>query len=268
MRKLSPKFLAAMIAVGALPGSPLYEGDDNKVIEKALNDLEIYKKVRVDSLILENDFDLPYIKEPIPQKAFDLFLKVAKEVRKSFKGPIGIQVMEGNHMQALEIAKEADLDYLRVEAFVFAHVGGAGIIEGCAGKLLRRRKEMKAEHIKVFADVKKKHCSHGLTIDLTITDEIHQAEYFLVDGIIVTSKFTGINPKKSDLAAAKKATKLPVIIGSGMNPENIKDYLPLADGFIVGSTFRQDGEFLGETDPERVEKFMKKFKEERFSTIY
>lgn len=263
MRKLPPKFLAVMIAVRALPGSPLYGGNNNEVIKHALNDLKLYKKAEVDSIILENDHDLPYIKEPIPKKAFDLFVKVAEEVRKSFKGPIGIQVMEGNHIQALEIAKIADLDFLRVEAYVFAHVGGAGIIEGCAGKLLRRRKELNAEYIRVFADVKKKHCSHGLTTDLTITDEIHQAEYFLVDGVIVTSKFTGTQPKKNDLIKARNSTKLPILIGSGMNPENIKDYLPLADGFIVGSTFRKNGKFLEEIDIARLNKFVKKFKEER-----
>lgn len=263
MRKLPPKFLAAMIAVRALPGSPMYEGNNEKVVKQALMDLELYKKAEVDSVILENDHDLPYIKDPISKNAFELFVKVAKEVRKSFKGPVGIQVLEGNHMQALEIAKLTDLDFLRVEAYVFAHVGGAGIIEGCAGKLLRRRKELKAEHIKVFADVKKKHCSQGLTTDLSITDEIHQAEFFLVDGIVVTSKFTGTQPKKSDLVKARKATKLPILVGSGMEPENIKNYLPLADGFIVGSTFRKDGKFLEDIDPNRLNRFMKKFKEER-----
>src|SRR3990167_4367625 len=143
MRNLPPKFLAAMIAVRALPDSPLYEGDNKKIIKEALT----------------------------------------------------------------------DLDYIRVESYVFAHVGGSGIIEGCAGPLLRRRKEIKSEHIKVFADVKKKHSAHALTADLDITDEIMQAEFFLVDGVIVTSQFTGIEPKEDDLKKAKSITKLPVIIG-------------------------------------------------------
>lgn len=51
-----------MIAVWALPGSPLYEGNDEKVIKQALLDLKQYKKVGVDSIVLENDFDLPYSK--------------------------------------------------------------------------------------------------------------------------------------------------------------------------------------------------------------
>ena len=267
-RMLPPKFLAAMIAVSPLPGSPLYDRDDQKVIDQALADLEVYKKAGVDSILLENDHDLPYIQPPLDEKGIALMTEIVKEVRKRFDGPIGIQMLEAANIMSLEIAAEADLDYIRVEAFVFAHVGGSGIINGSAGKILRRRKELKAEHIKVFTDVKKKHGSHSLTIDLDIKDEIMQAEFFLADGVIVTSQFTGINPDKNDLIKAKSATKLPVIIGSGMTAENIQDYLPLADGFIVGSYFRKDGKFLEKLEPERLNKFMKVFVSARKSTLH
>jgi len=262
-RPLSPKFLAAMIAVLPLPGSPLYDGDDQKVMDQALLDLDIYKEAGVDSIIFENDHDLPYIQPPLDEKGIALMTEIVKEARQRFDEPIGIQMLEAANISSLEIAAEADLDYIRVEAFVFAHVGGSGIINGSAGKILRRRKELQADHIKVFADVKKKHGSHSLTSDLDIKDEIMQAEFFLVDGVIVTSQFTGINPDKDDLIKAKSATKLPVLIGSGMTAENISEYLPLADGFIVGSFFRRDGRFLEKLEPERLHAFMKVFLSER-----
>lgn len=258
-RVLPHKFLAAMIAVLPLPGSPLYKGDDQSVIDQALADLDHYKNAGVDSIILENDHDLPYIQPPLDEKAIALMTTISKEARKRFDGPIGIQMLEAANITSLEIAAEAGFDYIRVEAFVFAHVGGSGIINGSAGKIMRRRKELNAEHIKVFADVKKKHGSHSLTIDLDIKDEIMQAELFLADGVIVTSQFTGIHPDKNDLIKAKSATKLPVLIGSGMNLNNIADYLPLADGFIVGSYFRKDGKFLEKLEPERLHRFMELF---------
>ena len=185
--------------------------------------------------------------------------KIVKQARKQFDGPIGIQMLEAANLTSLEIAAEADLDYIRVEAFVFAHVGGSGVINGSAGKILRRRKELEAEDIKVFADVKKKHGSHSLTIDLDIKDEIMQAEFFMADGVIVTSQFTGVNPDVNDLVKAKEATKLPVLIGSGMTAENIAEYVPLADGFIVGSYFRKDGKFLENLVADRLRTFMKSF---------
>jgi uncharacterized protein len=266
-RTLPPKFLAAMIAVLPLPGSPLYDGNDSKVMDQALADLEVYKNAGVDSIIFENDHDLPYIQPPLDEKGIALMTKIAQAARERFDGPIGVQMLEAANITSLEIAAEADLDYIRVEAYVFAHVGGSGIINGSAGKILRRRKELQVEHIQVFADVKKKHGSHSLTIDLDITDEIMQAEFFLVDGVIVTSQFTGLNPDKNDLIRAKRATKLPVLVGSGMTAENIPEYLPLADGFIVGSHFRREGKFLERLEPERLQSFMKVFVSERKSLL-
>src|SRR5919109_4293481 len=263
VRTLPPKFLAAMIAVLPLPGSPLYDGDDQTVIDQAFADLEVYKEAGVDSILFENDHDLPYIQPPLDEKGIALMTEIVKAARGQFDGPVGIQMLEAANITSLEIAAEADLDYIRVEAYVFAHVGGSGVINGSAGRILRRRKELNAEHIKVFADVKKKHGSHSLTIDLDIRDEVLQAEFFLADGVIVTSQFTGINPDKDDLIKAKSATKLPVLIGSGMTPENIQEYLPLADGFIAGSCFRKEGKFLEKLEPERLHAFMRAFDSER-----
>ena len=237
-------------------------------MDHALADLDVYKRAGVDSILFENDHDLPYIQPPLDENGVALMTSIAKAARERFEGPIGIQMLEAANITSLEIAAEADLDYIRVEAFVFAHVGGSGIINGSAGKILRRRKELGAEHIQVFADVKKKHGSHSLTIDLDIKDEIRQAEFFLVDGVIVTSQFTGIHPDKNDLIKAKSATKLPVLIGSGMTAENIQDYLPLADGFIVGSYFRKDGKFLEKLEPERLNQFMRVFVSARKSVPF
>lgn len=259
MNLLPPKFLAAMVALRALPGSPLYDGNNKLILKQALENIEQYKKAGVDSVILENDFDVPYIKPPLPKEALELTTKIAKEIRKNFQGPIGIQLIEAANEEALEIAAKAKLDFIRVEGFVYGHFGPAGFIEGCSGQLLRKRKELHCEHIKVFGDVKKKHSAHAITADLDIADEVMQADLFLSDGIIVTGKFTGIKPNTEDLLKVKKVTSLPIIIGSGMTKENIEEYLSLADGFIVGSTFRKNGKFLETLDPKRLQDFMTTF---------
>ena len=259
MRQLPDKALMAMIAIKALPGAPKYNNNDNEIIESALADLEMYKEVGVDSVIFENDHDIPYGKPPIDEKAIDLMIKIAKLARNEFDKPIGIQILEAANEESLRIAGEADLDYIRVEAYVFAHIGNSGLIEGCSAQLQRKKKKWGYDKIKIFADVKKKHCAHSLTADLDITDEVKQAEFSMVDGIIVTSKFTGIEPDTKDLIKVKDATKLPIFIGSGFTKDNMKKYYSLADGFIVGSTFRKNGDFFEEIDSDRLDKFIQKF---------
>ena len=58
----------------------------------------------------------------------------------------------------------------------------------------------------------------------------------------------------------ERAVLASAIIGSGMTAENIRQYFPLADGFIVGSTFREEGRYLAMLDPARLRKFMRAFR--------
>lgn len=257
---LPPKCLAAMIAVPPLPGSPLYAGNPQQIFKEVLADLAIYQSANIKCVVLENSHDLPYMKPPLPGDAIIVMRQIAQEVRKRFDGLLGLQLLEAANETALEIAASAKFNFIRVEGYVFAHVGGAGLIEGCAGKLLRLRKKLKAESIQIFADIKKKHCSHALTGDLDIVDEAKQAEFFLVDGLIITGPRTGEAPDLQELKRVRKATKLPILLGSGMTPENISTYYSQADGFIVGSTFRKNGDFMEKLEPARLQKFLKKFR--------
>src|SRR4051812_12421529 len=104
MRVLPNKFLAAMIAVLPLPGAPRYGGDDERIVNQALSDLRHYLEAGVDAIVLENSHDLPYIKAPLPTRAIEVMNRVARDARKGFKGPIGIQMLEAANETALAIA--------------------------------------------------------------------------------------------------------------------------------------------------------------------
>ena len=263
MRVLPDKFFAPVIAVGPLPGSPRYAGSSRALINAALSDLESYMEAGAEVIVLENSHDLPYIKPPLDPHGLALMKRIAREARKRFKGPIGIQLLEAANEAALEIACEGDLDFLRVEGYVFAHVGGAGLIEGCAGQLLRKRASLGCKHVKIFADVKKKHCSHALTGDLDITEVVKQSEFFLVDAVILTGPRTGEPPNLKELRRVKESASVPVFVGSGINSKNVSSYMPLADGFIVGSALREGGKFLARLDPKRLRGFASAFHEAR-----
>ena len=259
MNELPDKALIAMIALRALPGAPLYDGDDQRIVDAALADLSEYKRAGVDAVLLENDFDLPYAKGPMPERAVEVATIVCKAVREQWSGPMGLQLLEAANEDALNVAHAAGLDFIRLEGFVYAHVGGAGIIDACAGPLLRQRARLGCNHIKVFPDINKKHCSHAMTADLDIALEARQAELFMADGLVVTGRFTGESADTSDLQAVRESTKLPVLIGSGMTAENVDELVPLADAFIVGSTFRERGEYLEKLNPGRLEHFVEAF---------
>ncbi len=249
-----------MIGLKPLPGSPGYTGSAQAIIDRALEDTELYLQAGVDALLIENSGDLPYIKPPLPDTDVQLVEDIANMVRIRSNKPVGLQLLEAANEQAMQIAARTRLDFIRVEGYVFGHMGGAGLIEGCAGKILRLRKSLRAESVKVFADVRKKHCSHAITGDLTISDHVQQADFFHADGIIVTGPRTGSVPLTGDLDACRSVTSLPVLTGSGMTADNLHAFIGLANGFIVGSTFRNNGQFLEELCPDRLEVFMEEFR--------
>ncbi|NBD39123.1 MAG: BtpA/SgcQ family protein [Verrucomicrobia bacterium] len=251
--------LISMIGLLPLPGSPGYGGDINAILEQAIHDAEVCQKNGTEALLIENSGDLPYIKPPLPAEAIGVVEAVAHALRGRFPGPVGLQLLEAANEQAMEVAARTGLDFLRVEAYVFAHIGGAGLIEGCAGRLLRLRRKLRADRIRVYADIRKKHCSHAITGDLPLEEHARQAAFFQADGLIITGPRTGAPPMVEDLRSAAEATRLPVLTGSGMTTENIGRFIDHADGFIVGSTFRRDGAFLGELEPERHRSFRQAF---------
>lgn len=99
--------------------------------------------------------------------------------------------------------------------------------------------------------------SHSITGDISLEETAKAAEYFLADGLIVTGNATGDPAKPADVAKVKTTVSLPVIVGSGVNCENVQDYLN-ADALIVGSHFKKDGKWFNELQENRINCFIDK----------
>jgi hypothetical protein len=147
---------------------------------------------------------------------------------------------------------------VRVEGYVFAHVADEGIIESDAGMLLRYREQIGAGHVKIFADVKKKHAAHAITADVNLAETAQAAEFSLADGVIVTGTSTGRQTEPKEVQAVAAAVGIAVLVGSGVTPENIGQY-PGADGFIIGSSVKRDGHWANAIDAARVQAMAKAF---------
>ena len=251
-----PKTLIGMIHVRALPGTPRHTGGIAPILDHALAEAETYRACGIHALMVENMHDIPYVQHPGPEIATAMAV-VAREVKRAHPQiPLGLQILAGANNEALSAALAAGADFIRAEAFVFGHVADEGYMDSCAGTLLRHRKAIGAEHIAIFTDIKKKHSAHALTADVDIVQTAHAAEYFLSDGLILTGAATGEAASADELRAVYAATQLPVLVGSGITADNLKTYLPLADAFIVGSHFKQDGHWANPLDPARIRRLL------------
>ena len=247
-----------MIHAGALPGTPASSERMEQILARAKEEALIYREAGVDMLLVENMHDVPYLKGRVGPEITAAMTLVGYEVKKASGLPCGLQILAGANIEALGAAKAAGLDFVRVEGYIFAHVSDEGLMEGCAGELLRYRRHIGAEDVLILADIKKKHASHALTADVDIVETARAARFFKADGVIVTGASTGEPADPGEVRRVKEALDIPVLVGSGVNPDNIESFINIADALIVGSFFKRDGLWSNPLDPERVKLLMQK----------
>jgi len=249
-----------MIHLQALTGTPKYQGDNTYIIEKALEEAHIYKKAGIDALMIENMHDVPYLKNDVGHEISSLMAIIAYQIKQETGLALGVQILAGANKAAMAVAFNSGADFIRAEGFVFGHLADEGYIDSNAAELLRYRKYIGAENIAVFTDIKKKHSSHALTQDLDIAEMAHAAEFFLSDGLIITGMHTGLSADIEEIKKVRQASNLPVIVGSGINLDNIQSYLPVADAFIIGSYFKKNNYWENNIDADKVKYFMQSIK--------
>ncbi len=238
--------LIGVIHLPPLPGSPRHTGAPwEALVEGALQDLSALEEGGADAAIVENFGDRPFSK--FAGKATVAHMAViARELVRRAKIPIGVNVLRSDGVAALSIAHAAGASFIRVNVFSDVAFTDQGIIEGCAREVLSLRRSLGAK-VAVFADVHVKHAFHFGDL----ADAARDAARNGADALIVTGRATGAPPAPADVEEAKGASGLPVLVGSGITPENVGQY-KAADGFIVGTWFKRGGIVENPVDPERV----------------
>lgn len=263
----APKPVIGMVHLWPLPGAPGYTGYGMQVIiEHALRDAEALVQGGVDGLVVENMWDLPYyVGNDVKPEAMTAQAVAAAEVVKNSPVPVGINVIHNGGVVCLAIAVAAGARFIRVCILTGARVWDTGEFDhGCAAELIRKRKELAADGIHIFADVDKKHSVPFPGIDLQT--HIQWTEFYGADALIVSGKFTGNAPDVEKVREAKRLATRPVLIGSGCSAENAAALLQYADGIMVGTSLKKGGAMENAVDVNRVSALMDKVRAVRGAT--
>jgi len=253
--------LIGVIHVEALPGTPANKLDVAAITAAAVADARAYADAGFHGLLIENTHDRPYLKGGVGPEIVAAMAVVGAAVKDAVSLPLGVQVLAGANREALAVALASGASFIRVEGFVFAHVADEGLIESSAGSLLRYRRAISADHIRVFADIKKKHSAHAITADVDIVETAKAAEFFAVDGVIVSGLATGSPTDPSEVAAVSRAVSVPTIVGSGVTIENVGDFAS-ADALIVGSSIKEGGLWSRPIAIDRAKALARKFQDQ------
>jgi predicted TIM-barrel enzyme len=82
--------------------------------------------------------------------------------------------------------------------------------------------------------------------------------------VLVSGAITGEAAELSDLEAVKAVLPdVPVLANTGVKHATVKDVLRVADGCIVGSSLKVDGNTWNAVDPARADEFMRLVRETR-----
>lgn len=252
------KALIGMVHVPALPGTPLGRLAVKQIAAHAASEAKLLAKAGFDALLIENMHDTPYVTAQHPAIVAAM-TAAALAVRDAAPGlPLGVQVLAAGNREALAVAHAAGGTFIRCENFVFSHIADEGLMPTAeAGELLRYRRSIGAEAVAVFADLKKKHASHAITGDTSLAEVCHAAEFFRADGVIITGAHTGDPASEGDLAEARRACSLPVLVGSGVTTANIGAMFTRADALIVGSSLKRGGHWAAPLDAKRCAAIVK-----------
>lgn len=220
----------------------------------ALADAKTFSKYGVDGLIVENFRDRPFYPDSVPPETVATLAGVTREVVRQVSVPVGVGVLRNDAEAAVAIATAVNAGFVRINVHVGAVLAEQGIVVGKSYKTLRLREALKSR-VAIFADAAVKHSAPFTYSSLSreICDLAPRA-----DAIIVSGQRTGMETETDDLAVARESTTKPLLIGSGVTPANIERYYRDADGFIVGSFFKVDGNADNCVDEPRVKSFMEK----------
>ena len=256
---LRPKLLIGVVHLRPLPGSPRWRGDLEAVIQAAVEDARAYQRGGAQALFIENFGDMPFTKAQVGPETIAAMAAAGRAVRAAVELPIGFNVLRNDARAALALCAACGGRFIRVNVHTGAMLTDQGLIEGNAFDTLRYRRQVCPEAL-IFADV---HVKHAVPLgNWSMGDSARDAvERGLADALIISGTGTGMATDRADVERVRASCPAAkILLGSGVTLENLPDYLPLADGFIVGSSLKRGGKVFNPVDPKRVAKLARALK--------
>jgi len=250
------KILIGVVHLQPLPGSPRWGGDLGKVIRHAVEDARAYQRGGAHGVIIENFGDIPFTKSSVGPETVAAMAAAARAIRAEVRLPLGFNVLRNDPRAALALCAACEGTFIRVNVHTGAMLTDQGLIEGNACETLRYRRQV-CPGAQIFADV---HVKHAVPLgDWSLGDSARDAvQRGLADALIISGTGTGVAADAADLERVRVACpKTKLLVGSGLTAGNVREYLPLADGFIVGTSLKIGGNVTNRVDARRVAALVK-----------
>ena len=251
------KPIIAMCHLQPLPGDPNFDsaGGMQKVVDMARHDLHALQNGGVDAVMFSNEFSLPYLTkiEPVTVGAM---ARVIGELKSEITVPYGVNCL-WDPIASLDLAAATGAKFVR-EIFTGVYASDFGLWNTNCGEVVRHQREIGAEDVKLLFNIVPEAAKYLADRDI---ESIAKTTVFNCrpDALCVSGATAGSATDPETLRRAKSAVGDTVVFANtGCRVNTIENLLSIADGAVVGTTFKYDGKFENQVDVRRVKEFMDK----------
>jgi len=247
--------LVAMCHLLALPGRPRHdaEGGMDGIVEALARDVEALQDAGVDGLLFCNEHDLPYQQRVGPEAGAAMAAAIGR-LRHRIRVPFGVNLL-WDAVASLAVARATGAAFVR-EVLTGVFESDMGLLTPDLGSLAGYRHAIGADDVALFANITPEF-SRSVS-DRPVADRARGAAYLGVDAILVSGAQAGLSVAMDDLRMAKEgAGDRPVLANTGVNHDNVSDILAVADGVIVGTSLKREGDTWNPVDPDRAARMVR-----------
>lgn len=250
------KAIIAMCHLDPLPGDPYYGGSSmEKVIENARKDLIALQNGGVDAVMFSNEFSLPYLTN-VETVTVAAMARVIGELKRDITVPYGVNVL-WDPEKSLDLAAAVDAKFVR-EIFTGVYASDFGVWNTNVGRTIRHQHAIGASNVKLLFNIVPEAAKYMADRDI---ESIARSTVFnnRPDALCVSGLTAGSMTDTQTLKRVKDTVPDTVVFANtGVRYENVEQQLSVADGAVVGTTFKIDGVFENHVDEARVRRFMDK----------
>ena len=249
------KPVIAMVHLGALPGTPLFDADGGveAILEGARADLAALQAAGVDAVMFGNENDRPY-EFDVDRASLATMAFVIGSLRQDITVPFGVNVL-WDPMSTVALAAATGAAFCR-EIFTGTYASDMGPWTPDAGAAMRYRNRLGRSDCLMLYNVSAEFAD---SLDRRpLADRARSAVFSSIpDAVLVSGAITGEAARMEDLEAVKAALPdTPVLANTGVRHDTVADVLAIADGCIVGSSLKVDGHTWNAVDADRARDFM------------
>jgi hypothetical protein len=256
------KPVIAMVHLGALPGSPLYdaEGGLTKLLTDARKDLQALQEAGFDAIMFGNENDRPYAFD-VDTASTATMAAIIGALKPEITRPFGVDVL-WDPMATVALAAATGASFCR-EIFTGTYASDMGVWAPDAGKALRYRDGLGRKDLLMLYNVSAEFAD---SLDRRpLPDRARSAVFSSIpDAVLVSGQITGEAARMEDLEGVKNALPdTPVLANTGVKHDTVADVLAIGNGCVVGSALKVDGHTWNAVDPDRAKDFMDRARKAR-----